>query len=72
VVHYFTITSKTSVVKNAMMRDELADSNVKPLCFEMEAAGLMNNPPFLVIRGNCGYSDSHKNDEWHKYAALAQ
>ena len=40
------------------------------LCFEMEAAGLMDEFPCLVIRGICDYSDSHKNDEWHKYAAL--
>lgn len=30
----------------------------------------MNNFPCLVIRGTCDYSDSHKNDNWHKYAAL--
>jgi nucleoside phosphorylase len=36
----------------------------------MEAAGLMNNIPCLIIRGICDYCDSHKNDEWHNYAAL--
>jgi hypothetical protein len=30
----------------------------------------MNHFPCLVIRGICDYSDSHKNDEWHAYAAL--
>lgn len=44
---------------------------VNVLCFEMEAGGLMNSFPCLVIRGICDYSDSHKNDVWHKYAALA-
>ncbi|KAH0371128.1 pfs domain-containing protein, partial [Aureobasidium melanogenum] len=39
------------------------------LCFEMEAAGLMNNFPCLVIRGISDYSDSHKNDGWQRYAA---
>jgi nucleoside phosphorylase len=29
----------------------------------------MNNFPCLVIRGICDYSDSHKNDQWQKYAA---
>lgn len=37
----------------------------------MEAAGLMNNFPCLVIRGISDYADSHKNDSWQDYAALA-
>ncbi|KAH7464150.1 hypothetical protein FOMA001_g17939 [Fusarium oxysporum f. sp. matthiolae] len=70
-VHYGTIASANSVMKNAEERDKYArDPELKVLCFEMEAAGLMNNFPCLVIRGICDYSDSHKNDEWHKYAAL--
>ncbi|KAM7209924.1 hypothetical protein V8F06_014694, partial [Rhypophila decipiens] len=69
--HYGTIASANSVMKNAVDRDRFAlDPELKVLCFEMEAAGLMNNFPCLVIRGICDYSDSHKNDEWHKYAAL--
>jgi nucleoside phosphorylase len=39
------------------------------LCFEMEAAGLMDNFPCLVIRGICDYSDTHKNKNWQPYAA---
>jgi hypothetical protein len=30
------------------------------LCFEMEAAGLMNSFPCLVIRGICDYADSQE------------
>jgi hypothetical protein len=41
------------------------------LCFEMEAAGLMNYLPCLVIRGICDYADSHKNKRWQGYAAAA-
>ncbi len=37
--------------------------------FEMEAAGLMNEFPCLVIRGICDYADSHKNDDWQEYAS---
>ncbi|KAH7159331.1 hypothetical protein DER46DRAFT_382893 [Fusarium sp. MPI-SDFR-AT-0072] len=71
-VHYGIIASANSVMKNAEERDKYArDPELNVLCFEMEAAGLMNNFPCLVIRGICDYSDSHKNDEWHKYAALA-
>jgi nucleoside phosphorylase len=70
-VHYGTIASGNSVVKDATMRDLYAkDPELNILCFEMEAAGLMNNLPCLIIRGICDYCDSHKNDDWHKYAAL--
>ncbi|KAL4944592.1 hypothetical protein BDV06DRAFT_81748 [Aspergillus oleicola] len=70
-VHYGTIASGNSVIKDAVARDKYAnDPELHMLCFEMEAAGLMNNLPCLVIRGVCDYSDSHKNDDWHKYAAL--
>ncbi|KAJ5987698.1 hypothetical protein N7481_002908 [Penicillium waksmanii] len=44
---------------------------LEALCFEMEAAGLMLDFPCIVIRGVCDYADSHKNKEWHGYAALA-
>lgn len=71
-VHYGIIASANLVMKNAMERDRYAkDPELSVLCFEMEAAGLMNDSPCLVIRGICDYSDSHKNDEWHNYAALA-
>lgn len=57
-------------MKDASVRDRLiAEKDV--LCFEMEAAGLMNHFPCLVIRGICDYSDSHKNKEWQGYAAMA-
>ncbi|CRG89769.1 putative WD repeat-containing protein all2124 [Talaromyces islandicus] len=70
-VHYGTIASGNTVMKDATLRDTYAnDPELNVLCFEMEAAGLMNSLPCLVIRGICDYCDSHKNDDWHKYAAL--
>ncbi|KAL4860405.1 nucleoside phosphorylase domain-containing protein [Aspergillus spectabilis] len=36
-------------------------------CIEMEAAGLMNNDPCIVIRGICDYADAHKSDRWQRY-----
>ncbi|KAH8895403.1 purine and uridine phosphorylase, partial [Thozetella sp. PMI_491] len=69
-VHYGLISSGNQLVKDALYRDELAEK-WKVLCFEMEAAGLMNDFPCLVIRGICDYSDSHKNKVWQGYAALA-
>jgi nucleoside phosphorylase len=70
VIHYGLIASGNKLMKDALLRDALTvEKNV--LCFEMEAAGLMNHFPCLVIRGICDYSDSHKNKEWQGYAAMA-
>ena len=70
VVHYGLIASGNQLMKDALHRDELAEK-WKVLCFEMEAAGLMNDFPCLVVLGICDYSDSHKNKEWQGYAAMA-
>jgi nucleoside phosphorylase len=68
-IHYGLIASANQLMKDALVRDRLsAEKDV--LCFEMEAAGLMNQFPCLVIRGLCDYSDSHKNKEWQGYAAM--
>ncbi|KAF4340762.1 hypothetical protein FBEOM_5323 [Fusarium beomiforme] len=68
-IHYGTIASANQLMKDAKIRDELAIKD-GVLCFEMEAAGLMNHFPCLVIRGICDYSDTHKNKKWQGYAAL--
>lgn len=68
-IHYGLIASANQLMKNALHRDSLA-AEKDVLCFEMEAAGLMNHFPCLVIRGICDYSDSHKNKEWQGYAAM--
>ena len=71
-IHYGTIASGNTLVKDATARDQIvADVGEDCICFEMEAAGLMNHFPCLVIRGICDYSDSHKNKEWQGYAAMA-
>lgn len=67
-IHYGIIASGNKVVKNAAMRDRLRQ-DCGAMCIEMEAAGLMNEFPCLVIRGICDYADAHKNDHWHRYAA---
>lgn len=68
-VHYGLIASGNRVIKDALFRDKLAAAQ-DVLCFEMEAAGLMNHFPCLVIRGVCDYADSHKSKEWQGYAAM--
>ena len=71
VVHYGTIASGNQVMKDGNTRDRLSSELSGVLCFEMEAAGLMNSFPCLVIRGICDYADSHKNKGWQPYAAAA-
>ncbi|KAI3528057.1 hypothetical protein CSPX01_16505 [Colletotrichum filicis] len=68
VVHYGNIASANQVVKDSKTRDGLS-KELGVICFEMEAAGLMQDFPCLVIRGICDYSDSHKNKRWQNYAA---
>ncbi|KAH8689310.1 hypothetical protein BGW36DRAFT_70072 [Talaromyces proteolyticus] len=69
-IHYGLIASGNKLMKDALIRDKLTEEK-DILCFEMEAAGLMNHFPCLVIRGICDYSDSHKSKEWQGYAAMA-
>ncbi|KAL3432215.1 hypothetical protein BDV09DRAFT_206108 [Aspergillus tetrazonus] len=68
-VHYGLIASGDQVMKDSETRDRLARQH-GILCFEMEAAGLMDGLPTLVIRGICDYCDSHKQKQWQGYAAL--
>ncbi|KAI0428333.1 hypothetical protein F5Y09DRAFT_290491 [Xylaria sp. FL1042] len=67
-IHYGIIASGNQVIKHATTRDRLA-RGFNAICFEMEAAGLMDSLQFLVIRGICDYSDSHKSKQWQKYAS---
>lgn len=67
-IHYGLVASGNRVMNDAKLRDRWSmERNV--LCFEMEAAGIMNTLPCLVIRGICDYSDSHKNKRFQEYAA---
>ncbi|KAJ4355061.1 hypothetical protein N0V95_003279 [Ascochyta clinopodiicola] len=66
-VYYGTIASGNQVMRSAAERDRLSAELGGVLCFEMEAAGLMDSFPCLVIRGICDYADSHKNKRWQPY-----
>ena len=67
-IHYGNIASSDVVVKDGLTRDRIAREE-GILCFEMEAAGLMETFPGVVIRGVCDYADSHKNNRWQAHAA---
>ncbi|CAH0055940.1 unnamed protein product [Clonostachys solani] len=68
VIHLGLIASGDRVMRDGATRDRLQREKQVD-CFEMEAAGLMDDFPCLVIRGICDYSDSHKNKAWQPYAA---
>ncbi|KAI5464251.1 hypothetical protein BGZ63DRAFT_439426 [Mariannaea sp. PMI_226] len=69
-IHYGVIASGNMLVKDAKLRDSVAEIvGQQCLCVEMEAAGLMQQFPCLIIRGICDYADSHKNDRWQRYAS---
>jgi nucleoside phosphorylase len=56
-------------MKDGPTRDRIAKEN-GILCFEMEAAGLMDTFLCVVIRDVCDYTDSYKNKRWQPYAAM--
>ncbi|KZL72126.1 pfs domain-containing protein [Colletotrichum incanum] len=71
VIHYGLITSGDSVLKSSSKRSDAVRRLGDVLCFEMEAAGIMSEFSCIVIRGISDYADSHKNDDWHYFAAAA-
>ena len=69
VFHQGQILSGNSIIKDAKRRDELSGEFPYARCFEMEAAGVVDQTHCLVIRGIADYADSHKNQTWQPYAA---
>jgi nucleoside phosphorylase len=67
-VHYGVIASGALDLASGVARDRAREA-LGAICFEREAAGLMENFPCLVIRGVADYADSHKSARWRGYAA---
>lgn len=55
-------------MKSGQHRDKSAAQH-NLIAFEMEASGIWDSLPCLVIKGVCDYADSHKNKDWQHYAA---
>ncbi|KAK6334643.1 hypothetical protein TWF718_010097 [Orbilia javanica] len=68
VVHYGTIGSANTVLKDGDTREQLK-KDLGIICVDMEAAGIIEEFPCLIIRGICDYADSHKAKKWQPYAA---
>ena len=69
-IHFGCFASGDVVMKSANHRDEIATKE-NVIAFEMEAAGVGDSVPALVVKGACDYSDSHKSKQWQKFAAAS-
>jgi nucleoside phosphorylase len=67
-IHVGKVATGDTVMKSGVGRDTIAQKE-KVIAFEMEAAGIWEQLPCLVVKGVCDYADSHKNKDWQKYAA---
>ncbi|RAH42641.1 Pfs domain protein [Aspergillus brunneoviolaceus CBS 621.78] len=67
-IHYGLIASSTAIPRAGYHRDLLIKAH-NILCFETEAAGIVDVYPCVLIRGICDYGDSHRNTRWQHYAA---
>lgn len=69
-IHYGVIASGNTLCRDRGFREEIREK-FDAICFDMEAAGVMNNFSGLVVRGISDYADCHKKDDWHSYAAAS-
>lgn len=70
-VHRGTIACSEHVLKYGPRRDSW-HKKYGVVCFETEAAGALSGDiRYLVIRGISDYCDTHKNDQWHGFAAAS-
>ncbi|KAJ5927877.1 hypothetical protein N7466_006833 [Penicillium verhagenii] len=67
-IHFGFVGSGDTVMKSGQHRDQTAAQH-NLIAFEMEASGIWDNLPCLVIKGVCDYADSHKNKNFQHYAA---
>ncbi|KAK4082826.1 uncharacterized protein Triagg1_1716 [Trichoderma aggressivum f. europaeum] len=69
-IHYGIIASGDTIIEDAATRDRIiSDVGEDIFCFDTVAAGVMHSFPCLVIKGISDYADSHRNDQWQRYAA---
>jgi len=67
-VYIGTIASADTVMKSGEHRDAITKLE-GVLGFGMEAAGVWDNIPCIIVKGVCDYADSHKRKTWQCYAA---
>lgn len=68
-IHFGRFGSANKVMKSGEDRDALAKDEAI-IALEMEAMGVWELFPTIVIKSACDYADSHKNKDWQDYAAI--
>ncbi|KIX08017.1 uncharacterized protein Z518_02672 [Rhinocladiella mackenziei CBS 650.93] len=68
VIHDGLIASGSQVMGDSVTHDRL-EQELDVLCFEMEAARVLDNVSCLVVRGISDYANSRKNEAWQDYVA---
>jgi nucleoside phosphorylase len=67
-IHFGRFGSANTVMKSGEDRDRIVQCD-EVAAFEMEAAGVWDQYPTMVIKAACDYADSHKSKDWQGYAA---
>ncbi|EHK26865.1 uncharacterized protein TRIVIDRAFT_187852 [Trichoderma virens Gv29-8] len=67
-IHVGSVASGDTVMKSGVDRDTIARKD-GVIAFEMEAAGIWEEIPCLLVKGVSDYADSHKHSEWQHFAA---
>lgn len=62
-IHHRTIASGNILIKDTATRDRIVtDIGEDYIYFKIEAVGLINHFPYLMIQGIYDYGNSYKND----------
>ena len=69
-IHFGRFGSANIVLKSGLYRDTLSKKD-QIVGFEMEASGVWEAMPTIVIKSVSNYADSHKNKVWQEYAAAS-
>ncbi|KAB8356465.1 hypothetical protein FH972_024048 [Carpinus fangiana] len=67
-VHYGLITVGNRAIADTEECDRI-NKNVSSICFDVEAAGLRDSFPCLLVRGIFKHTGTDHCDEWREYAA---
>ncbi|KXJ88349.1 phosphorylase superfamily protein [Microdochium bolleyi] len=69
-IYVGAVGSADTVMKSGVDRDNIAARH-DLIAFEMEAAGMWEELPCIVVKGVCDYADSHKAKGWQPFSAAS-
>ena len=65
-LHFGRYGSANTVLKSGSDRDQLVEAD-RLIAFEMEAAGVWDILPTVIVKSACDYADSHKSKEYGRW-----